>query len=76
MDNETIAAWRAAGERGDAAAAGRCLSPDVEMISPLTAAFRFRGQQVLFVVKSQRTMAVPGRTRSRRRSCCAWTAPA
>jgi hypothetical protein len=43
MDNETIAAWRVAGERGDAAAAGRCLAPDVEMISPLTAAFRFRG---------------------------------
>jgi hypothetical protein len=43
VDNETIAAWRAAGEHGDATAAGRCLAPDVEMISPLTAAFRFQG---------------------------------
>ena len=42
-DNATIAAWRAAGEIGDAAAAGRCLAPEVELISPLTAAFRFRG---------------------------------
>ena len=42
-DNATIAAWQAAGESGDAAAAARCLAPDVEMISPLTAAFRFRG---------------------------------
>jgi len=42
-DHPTIAAWRAAGESGDAAAAGRCLAPDVQMISPLTAAFRFRG---------------------------------
>jgi hypothetical protein len=41
--NPTIAAWRAAGESGDAAAAGRCLASEVEMISPLTEAFRFRG---------------------------------
>jgi hypothetical protein len=41
--NATIAAWRAAGEAGDATAAGRCLAPEVEMISPLTAAFRFHG---------------------------------
>ena len=42
-ENQTIDAWRAAGESGDAAAAGRCLAPEVELISPLTAAFRFRG---------------------------------
>ena len=42
-DNTTIAAWRAAGESGDAEAAGRCLAPEIELISPLTAAFRFRG---------------------------------
>ena len=41
--SETIAAWRVAGERGAAAAAARCLAPDVEVISPLTAQFRFRG---------------------------------
>ncbi|MFB9237317.1 nuclear transport factor 2 family protein [Plantactinospora siamensis] len=40
---ETVAAWRAAGELGDAEAAARCLSADVELISPLTAQFRFHG---------------------------------
>ena len=43
MGNATIAAWRTAGENGDAAAAGRCLAPEVQLISPLTAAFRFHG---------------------------------
>lgn len=40
---EVISAWRAAGERGDAQAATQCLTSDVEVISPLTAQFRFRG---------------------------------
>jgi len=39
----TTAAWRAAGEGGDAEAAGRCLAAGVELISPLTARFSFRG---------------------------------
>lgn len=39
----TTAAWRAAGERGDAEAAGRCLADGVCLISPLTARFEFRG---------------------------------
>ncbi len=43
MGESTIAAWRAAGESGDAAAAGRCLAPEIEVISPLTDRFRFRG---------------------------------
>src|SRR5687768_11146410 len=43
MGNPTIAAWRAAGENGDAAAATACLAPEVELISPLTAQFRFHG---------------------------------
>jgi hypothetical protein len=38
-----IAAWRAAGECGDAVAAGACLAAGVELISPLTEQFRFRG---------------------------------
>jgi hypothetical protein len=42
--DKTVAAWRAAGERGDAAAATRCLAGDVEVISPLTAVFRFHGR--------------------------------
>jgi hypothetical protein len=43
MGNPTIAAWRAAGENGDAQAAAATLAPDVEVISPLTASFRFHG---------------------------------
>lgn len=43
--DETVAAWRAAAERGDAEGAVRCLAPDVEVISPLTAQFRFRGRE-------------------------------
>jgi hypothetical protein len=43
MAETSIAAWRAAGENRDVAAAVACLAPDVELISPLTAAFRFRG---------------------------------
>ncbi len=43
MGKRTIADWRAAGENGDAMAAAACLAPDVEVISPLTAQFRFRG---------------------------------
>lgn len=41
----TAAAWRAAGESRDAAAAAACLAPTIEIISPLTAAFRFRGAE-------------------------------
>ncbi|GAA3385185.1 hypothetical protein GCM10020369_17690 [Cryptosporangium minutisporangium] len=40
----TTAAWRAAGERGDAEAAAACLAEDAVAISPLTAAFRFTGR--------------------------------
>lgn len=39
----TSAAWRAAGESGDVEAACRCLATGIEVISPLTAQFRFRG---------------------------------
>ncbi|GAA3343289.1 hypothetical protein GCM10020358_41650 [Amorphoplanes nipponensis] len=53
MGNPTITAWRAAGENGDAAAAAACLAPAVEMISPLTAQFRFHGpDQVAQVLAS------------------------
>jgi ketosteroid isomerase-like protein len=41
--DQTAAAWRAAIESGDAAAATACLAPDVQVISPLTAEFRFSG---------------------------------
>jgi len=39
----TTAAWRTAGEQGDAAAAARCLAIEIEVISLLTARYRFRG---------------------------------
>ncbi|SHM60255.1 nuclear transport factor 2 family protein [Cryptosporangium aurantiacum] len=42
--DSTTAAWRAAGESGDAEAAAACLADTVEAISPLTAAFRFSGR--------------------------------
>jgi hypothetical protein len=45
--DETVAAWRAAAEAGDAEAARRCVSADVEVVSPLTAAFRFHGPDQL-----------------------------
>jgi hypothetical protein len=40
---KTCAAWRSAGEHGDVAAARLCLSTNVQVISPLTAQFRFLG---------------------------------
>lgn len=42
---EAVAAWRAAGEQGDAAAAVAALSPDVTLISPITDQFTFRGHE-------------------------------
>jgi hypothetical protein len=49
--SRVIAAWRTAGESGDAAAAGACLAPGVELISPLTEQFRFHGPaQVISVL--------------------------
>jgi hypothetical protein len=44
MGESTIAAWRAAGESANVTAAMACLATDVEVVSPLTAQFRFRGQ--------------------------------
>jgi ketosteroid isomerase-like protein len=41
--DETVAAWQRAAETKDVALLRRCLAPDVVMISPLTAAFRFHG---------------------------------
>ncbi|MFC7740919.1 hypothetical protein ACFQXA_07895 [Nocardiopsis composta] len=43
--DKTTAAWKAAGERGDAAAAAECLAEGAELVSPLTAQFRFRGRE-------------------------------
>lgn len=41
--DDTVATWQRASETRDPAAARRCLAPGVELISPLTEAFRFRG---------------------------------
>jgi len=43
--DKTTAAWKAAGERGDAAAAAECLAEGAELVSPLTAQFRFCGRE-------------------------------
>jgi hypothetical protein len=40
----TVAAWRTAGELGDADAAVACVADDVTLVSPLTARFRFHGR--------------------------------
>ncbi|GIF62280.1 hypothetical protein Ais01nite_03150 [Asanoa ishikariensis] len=40
----TIASWRAAGESRDAELAATCLAQEVQVISPLTARFRFQGR--------------------------------
>jgi hypothetical protein len=41
----TITAWRDAVEHGDADSAGRLLAAGIEVISPLTDQFRFRGPE-------------------------------
>jgi len=41
----TTAAWRAAGESHDVELAAGCLAEEVQVISPLTARFRFRGRE-------------------------------
>jgi hypothetical protein len=49
----TIAAWRAAAERGDPRSAIDCLAEDVELISPITGQFTFQGRaQVGQVVRA------------------------
>ncbi|MGC4814706.1 nuclear transport factor 2 family protein [Micromonospora sp. DT228] len=40
-----VAAWRAAGEAGDAAAAVAAFSPEVTLVSPITEQFAFHGRQ-------------------------------
>lgn len=40
----TTASWRAAGESHDVELAAACLAEDVQVISPLTARFRFHGR--------------------------------
>ena len=42
---DAVAAWRAAGEAGDAAGAIAALSPDVTLVSPITEQFTFRGHR-------------------------------
>ncbi|XVV17170.1 nuclear transport factor 2 family protein [Actinoplanes sp. CA-131856] len=42
---DSVAAWRAAGEAGDAAGAVAALGPDITLISPITEQFTFRGHR-------------------------------
>lgn len=41
---EFVARWKRAGEQGDVADAVACLAKDVELVSPLTAQYRFTGR--------------------------------
>src|SRR5690349_318280 len=59
---EAVAAWRAAGEAGDAAAAVAALSPDVTLISPLTDQFTFQGHRQLRDLLEVALAAVEGIT--------------
>lgn len=43
----TASRWKEAAERGDPEAAATCLADEVELISPLTAQFRFKGRDQL-----------------------------
>ncbi|HEY6745949.1 MAG TPA: nuclear transport factor 2 family protein [Mycobacteriales bacterium] len=45
--DETVATWQQASRDKDVDLLRRCLTPDVVMISPLTAAFRFHGPDQL-----------------------------
>lgn len=45
--DETVENWQRAAENRDVALLRQCLAPDVVLISPLTAAFRFRGPDEL-----------------------------
>lgn len=45
--SDSVAAWRAAAEAGDARAAAAALAADVELVSPLTDRFVFRGRDEL-----------------------------
>jgi hypothetical protein len=45
QDYLAVAAWRAAGEAGDAGAAAAALDSDVTLISPITEKFTFRGRR-------------------------------
>src|SRR5689334_881061 len=45
MTYESVAAWRAAGEAGDAGAAVAALDPEVRLMSPITEQFTFDGRE-------------------------------
>ncbi len=45
QEHDAVAAWRTAGESGDAAGAVASLSPDVTLVSPITDQFTFRGHR-------------------------------
>jgi len=55
-----VARWCRAGEQRDATAAAACLAPDVELISPLTEQFRFRGPEQVRALLEAAFTAVEG----------------
>lgn len=44
---DVVARWKTAAENRDAAALVECMAEDVELVSPLTAVFRFKGKAQL-----------------------------
>jgi hypothetical protein len=59
---DAVAAWRAAGEAGDAAGAVATLSPDVTLISPITEQFTFQGHRQVRTLLEVALAAIDGIT--------------
>ena len=57
-----VAAWRAAGEAGDAAGAVAALDPDVTLVSPITEQFVFRGHRQVHDLLDVALSAIDGLT--------------
>ena len=55
-----IERWCSAGERGDAEAAASCLAADVQLVSPLTEQFRFRGRDEVHGLLAAAFTAIEG----------------
>ena len=55
-----LAPWRRASEAGDADALIACLAPEVVLISPLTAAYRFEGREHVGQVMREALRLIPG----------------
>jgi hypothetical protein len=59
---DAVAAWRAAGEAGDAAGAVAALSPDVTLVSPITEQFVFQGHRQVRILLDVALTVIEGIT--------------